>query len=68
MTGFRIEQRHYSKFLQSAAWLSWWSQVILNVVSGVILFFAGSFQQSSQGARAMAANGELLDTGTVLGI
>lgn len=54
--GFKIEVRQFARFLQSAAWFSWWAQVILNVVSGVILFFTNAFVASGQ-QRNLFANG-----------
>jgi hypothetical protein len=32
--GFKIEVRQFARFLQSAAWFSWWAQVCVRVCEG----------------------------------
>mmetsp|Transcript_37471 Transcript_37471/g.48235 ORF Transcript_37471/g.48235 Transcript_37471/m.48235 type:complete len:305 (+) Transcript_37471:65-979(+) len=58
--------RSLSNAFQSTTWLSWWAQVILSTVAGVILFFAGTI---SDPMANVFMNGSLLaGCGVVLGL
>ena len=59
-TKFTILMRQISKTLSRTSWISWWSQVILTVISSIILLFAKSI---SSGSGTTAGRGSFVSSG-----
>ena len=60
-TKFTILMRQISKTLSRTSWISWWSQVILTVISSIILLFAKSI--SSAGSSSSTGRGSFVSSG-----
>ena len=69
-TKFTILMRQISKTLSRTSWISWWSQVILTVISSIILLFAKSISSAGttagRGSFVSSGIGILISTISIL--